>query len=218
MPIPTIHVGCTHFAHGRLQAQVNTNGLEPVACVDINLEAAKRGVESINGASEDLSERIYTTITEAKDKHPEVEACLVYASTTVHAELIVESLNLGMHTLCVKPIATTQAEFRDIIKAHKANPGTILVQGQNKRWNPAAAKMRDWLREDDGIGEMLGGECRFWIRQNLFTGSPTLANQMLMLMDFIFMRVVVINLINSLVQKDSPNTLQHRSITEGTQH
>ena len=162
MPIPTIHVGCTHFAHGRLQAQVNTNGLEPVACVDINLEAAKRGVESINGVSEDLSERIYTTITEAKDKHPEVEACLIYASTTVHAELIVESLNLGMHTLCVKPIATTQAEFRDITKAHKANPGTILVQGQNKRWNPAAAKMRDWLREDDGIGEMLGGECRFW--------------------------------------------------------
>ncbi|MYI94882.1 hypothetical protein F4083_11305, partial [Candidatus Poribacteria bacterium] len=121
MAIPTIHVGCTHFAHGRLQAQVNANGLEPVACVDINLEAAKRGVESINGASEDLSEYIYTTITEAKDKHPEVKACLIYASTTVHAELIVESLNLGMHTLCVKPIATTQAEFHDIIKAHKAN-------------------------------------------------------------------------------------------------
>lgn len=173
MTIPTIHVGCTHFAHGRLQAQVNSHGFEPVACVDINLEAAKNGVESINGAPEGLSDRIYTTITEAKDKHPEAQACLVYASTTVHAELIVESLNLGMHTLCVKPIATTQAEFHDIIKAHKANPGTILVQGQNKRWNPAAAKMREWLREDGGIGEMLGGECRFWIRQNLFTGPDS---------------------------------------------
>ena len=173
MPIPTIHVGCTHFAHGRLQAQVNTNGLEPVACVDINLEGAKRGVESINGAPEGLSEHIYTTITEAKEKHAQAQACLIYASTTVHAELIVESLNLGMHTLCVKPIATTQAEFHDIIKAHKANPGTILVQGQNKRWNPAAAKMREWLREDGGIGQMLGGECRFWIRQNLFTGPDS---------------------------------------------
>ena len=156
MPIPTIHVGCTHFAHGRLQAQVNSHGLEPVACVDINLEEAREGVASINGAPEGLEERIYTTITEAKEKH-DAQACLIYASTTVHAKLIVESLNLGMHTLCVKPIATTQAEFHDIIRAHKANPGLMLVQGQNKRWNPAAAKMREWLREEGGIGEMLAG-------------------------------------------------------------
>ena len=172
MPIPTIHVGCTHFAHGRLQAQVNSQGLEPVACVDINLEAAREGVSSIDGAPEGLTERIYTTITEAKEKH-DAQACLIYASTTVHAKLIVESLNLGMHTLCVKPIATTQAEFHDIIQAHKAHPGLMLVQGQNKRWNPAAAKMREWLQEDEGIGEMLGGECRFWIRQNLYTGPDS---------------------------------------------
>ena len=30
--------------------------------------------------------------------------------------------------------------------------------------------MRDWLREEGGIREMLGGECGFWIRQNLHTG------------------------------------------------
>jgi len=87
MPIPTIHVGCTHFAHGRLQAQVNSHGLEPVACVDINLDAAKGGVESIHGAPDGLSERIYTTIAEAKEKH-DAQACLIYAATTVHAKLI----------------------------------------------------------------------------------------------------------------------------------
>ena len=173
MPIRTIHVGCTHFAHGRLQAQINTNGLEPVACVDINLEAARAGVANLQGdVPEHLAERIYTTITEAKEKH-EAQACLIYASTTAHAKLIVESLNLGMHTLCVKPIATTQAEFSEIIQAYQANPGLMLVQGQNKRWNPAAAKMREWLREEGGIGEMLAGECRFWIRQNLFTGPDS---------------------------------------------
>ena len=173
MPIRTIHVGCTHFAHGRLQAQINATGLEPVACVDIDLEAARAGVANLQGGvPEHLAERIYTTITEAKEKH-DAQACLIYASTTAHAKLIIESLNLGMHTLCVKPIATTQAEFREIIQAHQANPGLMLVQGQNKRWNPAAAKMREWLREEGGIGEMLAGECRFWIRQNLFTGSDS---------------------------------------------
>ena len=173
MPIRTIHVGCTHFAHGRLQAQINAIGLEPVACVDIDLEAARAGVANLQGdVPKNLAERIYTTITEAREKH-DAQACLIYASTTAHAKLIIESLNLGMHTLCVKPIATTQAEFREIIQAHQANPGLMLVQGQNKRWNPAAAKMRDWLREESGIGEMLAGECRFWIRQNLFTGPDS---------------------------------------------
>ncbi|MCZ6678409.1 MAG: hypothetical protein O7E52_14315 [Candidatus Poribacteria bacterium] len=38
MAIPTIHVGCTHFAHGRLQALINCKGLAPVACVDLDLE------------------------------------------------------------------------------------------------------------------------------------------------------------------------------------
>ena len=144
-------LACTHFAHGRLQAHVNSHGLEPVACVDINLEEAKKGVESINGAPEGLSERIYTTITEAKEKH-DAEACLVYASTTVHAKLIVESLNLGMHTICVKPIATTQAEFRDIIQAHKANPGTLLCAGTKQAMescsceNAGMAPRKRWYR------------------------------------------------------------------------
>ena len=48
-------------------------------------------------------------------------------------------------------------------------PDLLLVQGQNKRWNAAAAKMREWLREPDGIGEMLGGECRFSVRLDLRT-------------------------------------------------
>ena len=173
MALPTIHVGCTHFAHGRLQALINCRGLHPVACVDLNLEAARKGVESIEGdVPLGLADRIYTTIAEAKEKH-DAEVCLIYASTTAHAKLIIESLNLGMHTLCVKPVATTQAEFREIIEVHKAHRNLMLVQGQNKRWNPAATKMREWLREEVGIGEMLGGECRFWIRQNLWTGPDS---------------------------------------------
>ena len=168
MTIPTIHVGCTHFARGRLQALVKCEGLYPVACVDINLEEAQEGVRSLEGdVPEGLGDRIYATINEARERH-HAEACLIYASTPVHTKLVVESLNLGLHTLCVKPIATTPDEFRKIIKARKARPDLTLVQGQNKRWNPAATKMRAWLRESDGIGEMLGGECRFWIRQNLW--------------------------------------------------
>lgn len=167
MPIPTIHVGCRRFGLGRLQALVNCRGLEPVACVDIALDEARHGMKSLQGpVPSGLADRVYSTITEARRKH-HAELCLIYATTTVHAQLVVESLGLGMHTLCVKPIACTQAEFREIMAARRPRPDLILVQGHNKRWNPAATKMREWLRGEQGIGEMLGGECRLWIRQNL---------------------------------------------------
>ncbi len=54
MAIPTIHVGCTHFARGRLQALVNCKGLFPVACVDINLDEAREGVASEELQLQDL--------------------------------------------------------------------------------------------------------------------------------------------------------------------
>lgn len=167
--ISTIHVGCSRFALERLQALLACKGLAPVACVDIDLAKARQGIASLPAAAPlGLTERLYTSITEARANH-EADACLIYAPTTVHAGLVMESLNLGMHTLCVKPIACTQDEFRAIMRTHRAHPDMLLVQGQNKRWNPAAAKMREWLREEHGIGEMLGGECRCWIRQNLHT-------------------------------------------------
>lgn len=170
MGIPTIHVGCRHFALGRLQALINSQGLEPVACVDLEVEGAKKAIGTLQNVPEGLAERVYPSLGEAFEKYP-AEVCLIYASTTAHAALVCESLKLGMHTLCVKPIAINQEEFRRIIATHKKHPHLMLVQGQNKRWNPAASKMREWLQNE--IGELLGGECRFWHRQNLWTGPDS---------------------------------------------
>ncbi len=172
MAIPTIHVGCGQFGLGRLQMAIKCKGLEPVACVDIDLETAHRAVQSLQGeGTAGLANRIYRSITEAREKNY-AEACLIYTATPSHVGLVIESLNLGMHTLCVKPMACNQGEFQQIMKAHGARPGLMLVQGQNNRWNPAAAKMREWLRQENGIGEMLGGECRGWIRQKVNAGGP----------------------------------------------
>ena len=135
MAVPTIHVGCKGFGFSRLKALIACEGLEPVACVDIDVEGARRNIESLDSPIDQrLSERVYTTITEARERH-HADACLIFASTPVHAGLVVESLGLGMHTLCVKPIAVDQAEFRTVMKARNARPALVLVQGQNKRWN-----------------------------------------------------------------------------------
>ena len=115
----------------------------------------------------DLDKRIYKTITAAKQDNEEAEACFIYASATAHAELVMESLSLEMHTFCVKTIACNQEEFSSIIAVKQSNEEVMLVQGLNNQWNEASAKMQEWLRSENGIGRMLGGECLVWGRQNI---------------------------------------------------
>ena len=172
MQIPSIHVGCGRFSLQRLEILIGGNQFKPVACVDLNLKKAKMSLSALkNNVAKDLIDKTYTTITEAKKKH-DAKVCFIYVSSKEHAKLIVESINLGMHTFCVKSIASNQKEFKSILKAHKANPNLMLVQGFNNQWNESAAKMREWIQSESGIGKMLGGECICWGRQNLISTPP----------------------------------------------
>ena len=172
MPIPIIFVGCGNFAIQRLQVLIDGNQFEPVACVDIDVESAKENLKRLRGnVPKGLTVSVYTTIAEAKEKH-NAEVCFIFAVAKVHSKLVIESLKLGMHTFCIKVIACDQKEYKDIMKVHSHNPELMLVQGYNNQWNEAAVKMREWLQSDNGIGEMLGGSCICWGRQNMKTNPP----------------------------------------------
>ena len=81
MAIPTIHVGCKGFGRSRLQAVMECGSLDPVACVDLDVEGGRESVRSLGGSTaEMLAGRVYGTITEALRRHP-AEVCLIYAST-----------------------------------------------------------------------------------------------------------------------------------------
>ena len=165
MAIPIIHVGCGAFSLQRLQVLIDGGQFSPVACVDLDLDKSREKVSALRGA-DGLADRVYTTISEAKEQHGG-EVCFIYAASRSHSRLIVESLERGMHTFCVKTIARSQGEFRAIIRAHKLNTELMLVQGLNNQWNEAASKMREWLRSESGIGKMLGGQCTCWGRQSV---------------------------------------------------
>ncbi len=172
MKIPIIFVGFGNFSLQRLQVIIDGSQFTPVACVDVDIEKARIGLGSLRGnVPEDLAEKVYTTITEANEKH-NAEACFIYAVANAHSELVIESLEQDLHTFCVKVIACNQKEFKDIMKVHHAKHEVMLVQGFNNQWNEAAVKMREWLQSDNGIGKMLGGECICWGRQNLKTEPP----------------------------------------------
>ena len=172
MPIPVIHVGCGKFSLQRLQILIDGSQFTPVACVDINLEKARSDLASLKGnVPEGLIDRVYTTITEAKEKH-DAEVCIIFVSSKVHAKLVVESLDLGMHTFCVKTIACDQEGFKSIMNVHNANPELMLVQGFNNQWNEAAEKMRELIQDKENFGKLLGGECLSWGRQNGKSDPP----------------------------------------------
>ena len=116
-------------------------------------ELYKNHLNNLEKASEyyqkiifDYSSSIY--LVEARKKY-NAKACFIFVSSKEHSKLIVESLNLGMHTYCVKSIACNENEFQEIISAHKKNPDLILLQGLNNQWNEAAKKMRDLLQNEE---------------------------------------------------------------------
>jgi predicted dehydrogenase len=170
--IPAIHVGCGPFGLQRLQILVENKLFLPIACVDIDVEKTKKNISLMrDNFSKQLANYVYGSITEAKEKH-NAEVCFIYASSEYHPTLIQESLGLGMHTFCVKTISCNQNGFKDIIKVHKKNEDLMLVQGLNNQWNEAALMMKEWLNSDEGIGEMLGGDCICWGRQQLPSSHP----------------------------------------------
>ena len=47
MEIPSIHVGCGGFSLQRLEILCNENFFRPVACVDIDIEKAKKKLKLV---------------------------------------------------------------------------------------------------------------------------------------------------------------------------
>ena len=171
MKIPFILVGCGNFSLQRLEILIDLQKFEPVACVDLNIKDAKANLQKNNKLSF-LADKVFKTITEAK-KNNNAQVCFIYAASSAHTKLCIESLNLGMHTLAVKSIATNPKEFKELIKTHKKNPELLLVQGLNNQWNEAASKMIGLVKNQELMGKMFGGQCICWGRQNLNQGPPT---------------------------------------------
>ena len=172
MTLSSIHVGCGEYSLQRLKILIEGEQFTPVACVDIDLKKAKSKLSSLKDKKASaLSNSVYTTIKEAQERH-KAKVCFIFVSSDEHAKLVIESLKLGLHTFCVKSIASNQKEFKNIIKTSNARPELMLVQGFNNQWNEAALKMREWIQKENGIGKMLGGECICWGRQNMKKNPP----------------------------------------------
>lgn len=76
---------------------------------------------------------------------PEIDAVIVAATNTTHAEMTIAALKAGKHVLCEKPMATTLEEARNMLDAAKAS-GKQLMIAHNQRLEPAHIKAREIIQ------------------------------------------------------------------------
>jgi len=82
-----------------------------------------------------------------------VDAVSVCVPNALHAPITIASLKAGKHTLCEKPMATSDKEAKDMIAASQ-KAGKFLMIGHNQRLAPQHIKAKQLLQEG-AIGKVL---------------------------------------------------------------
>lgn len=72
----------------------------------------------------------------------DLDAVIVAATNTTHAEMTIAALNAGKHVLCEKPMATSLRDADRMIEASE-NSGKQLMIAHNQRLEPANQKARE---------------------------------------------------------------------------
>ena len=104
-------VGCGNISHAYLHNAAMFAGLRPVACADINLEAAKARAGAFG---------IKAMSPEALIASPEVDLVLNLTVPAAHFAISMQALEAGKHVFTEKPLATTVGDGRKLVAAAKA--------------------------------------------------------------------------------------------------
>jgi predicted dehydrogenase len=102
--------------------------------------------------AEEYGGKVYTDYLELFDSE-ELDAVSVCTPNLYHAPISIAAARAGLHVLCEKPMAASEADALRMITAAKEN-GVILMIGHNQRLMPAHIKAKEILMEG-GLGRVL---------------------------------------------------------------
>lgn len=123
-PIKFVVAGAGHLGHFHAQKIIANPNAELVGVYDSVPEKAQALAEKVGSSA----------LASLHDCG--AEAAIVATTTSSHAQVACQAIELGMHVLVEKPIAPSIEEARMIIEAAKANE-RILAVGHTERFNPA---------------------------------------------------------------------------------
>jgi len=97
----------------------------------------------------------------------DLDAVIVCATNTTHAEMTIAALQAGKHVLCEKPMATTLADARRMIDAAERSRKFLMI-AHNQRLAPACLKAKEILHSGK-LGKVLTFQtvfghpgCEYW--------------------------------------------------------
>jgi predicted dehydrogenase len=89
----------------------------------------------------------------------EVDAIINALPNHLHAPIIIDALNAGVHVLCEKPLATTSVDARACCEL-AAQKNLVLAVGMNRRFQPGTLILRSVL-EEGLLGTLQGYDCQY---------------------------------------------------------
>lgn len=127
-------IGAGNMGSNHIRVASNLKGLELVAVVDTDFKRAQNLTETYGGtAFRDIDEALIG-----------LDAVIVAVPSALHFEIGLKVLSSGIHCLIEKPLATTEADGRALIKAAHDNDAQLLV-GHVERFNPAIIRLASIL-------------------------------------------------------------------------
>jgi UDP-N-acetylglucosamine 3-dehydrogenase len=142
--VGVVGVGSMGRNHARVLAELGAlGGIADLDAKARNEVAAKFGVKGYSDFREML---------------PHVDALVVAAPTSMHRPTAVEAMEAGKHVLCEKPIASSVADGKAMLRAAE-KAGVVLAIGMIERHNPVVAFAKEALAQGR-FGELVSLSAR----------------------------------------------------------
>lgn len=134
LPVGVIGVGSLGFHHARILREIPEAHMMGIYDTDVGRR---------NAVAEQLAIRAFDSL---EDLLANVEAAVVAVPTTMHAEVALQALDLGVHLLIEKPLASTLAEADRIVEQAEA-ARVLVATGHVERFNSALIAGERYLDE-----------------------------------------------------------------------
>jgi perosamine synthetase len=150
-PIRIGIVGCGQMGRWHLEAYRQNPRVQVVACADVQVAAAEKLAADVGGRAYSSHEELL-----ARESVDGVSVCTI---PITHRDIVSDTLAVGVHVLCEKPLATTNAEAEAMTRLAAAR-GRMLLTAFKFRFFEEVGRARD-LIASGALGEIIHARLMF---------------------------------------------------------